>query len=363
MTSDDYNLKHGLFDDLAYEYPIIARNEQWKILEDFINKDSKGSRTFLIVGDYGCGKTLFLQNVKNKFRDGEFANSEKSLVISMRVIEGEPESKIGLSFVTRAFQKIGYGKITQIAKKVSSLDERLFDSNFQKIIQALQNQEREAYDWLCGVALTEKTRRIFGIQKNLSTSNEALSVFFNFLKLCKQAEIENVYLLIDEFEYVVTSYSQKQVDALLYLFKDIYDKYGEEQDTMAKTIFIIAMTPGCWDFLLNMEDRRTGGGGAIPWKERVNPNINQIQLLRFNENETEDLLIQRIKMNRIKHSDKLPHDTWPFVRPEFFSIIYEKGEGIPRKCLKYCDHVFDCGIEDNVDEFDGEYTKKILDKI
>ncbi len=48
---------------------------------------------------------------------------------------------------------------------------------------------------------------------------------------------------------------------------------------------------------------------------------------------------------------------------EFFKIIYEKSEGKPRQCLKYCDYVFDCGMQDNVAEFNGKYTAEILEKI
>ena len=69
MTTDDYKLNHGLFDDLAYNYPIIGQKQEFKKVENFINDHSKmGSRTFLIIGDYGCGKTLFFNVIKEKFR-------------------------------------------------------------------------------------------------------------------------------------------------------------------------------------------------------------------------------------------------------------------------------------------------------
>lgn len=148
-------------------------------------------------------------------------------------------------------------------------------------------------------------------------------VFHNFLKFLKHAEIENIYLLIDEFEYVVTVYNQKQIDAILYFFKEIYDEYGNNPDSLAKTIFIIAMTPGCWEFLTNMEARK-GGGGIIPWMDRVNPKINKIELLPLSEKNTEILLVDRIKENRTNHAETLPHKSWPFISPEFFKVIYEK---------------------------------------
>lgn len=362
MTSEEFNLKHSLFDDLDYNYSIIGAKNEWKLLTNFINKSAEGSRTFLIVGDYGCGKTFFFQKIIESFKKGKFANSEKSLVISMRLVEGEPESKIGRSFVIRAFQKIGYEKIHDIVTKTSNLDERLVDSNFQKIINGIRDKNRTAYEWLCGYTLTDKEKKLLGISKNLITSTDALNAFYNFLKFLKHAEIENVYLLIDEFEYVVTAYSQKQIDAILYLFKDIYDKYGESKNSMAKTIFIIAMTPGCWDFLMNMEERK-GGGGIVPWMERVNPKINRIELLPFSESETIQLLLQRIKENRINNKERIPHESWPFVQPEFFTIIYEMTKGIPRKALKYCDYVFECAIHNNVEKIDGPYTQKILEPL
>lgn len=364
MPTEDYKLKHGLFDDLRYDYPIIGRDEELIKLENFINKESSGSRTFLIIGDYGTGKTFLFNKIQEKFRDGTYENSDKSLVIPMRLVEGEAETKIAHSIVTRAFRNIGYAKIYEIATKISTLDERHYNIAFTKIIAGIKDKHRFAFDWFCGKSLTSKEKTTLGISSNLSTSREALEIFYDFLKLLKQAEINNVYLLIDEFEYVVTVYNQKQVDAILYVFKDIYDKYGVAPDSMAKTIFIIAMTPACWDFLNNLGQRSgVGGGGSVPWMDRISPKINQIELLSLSEDENESLLMKRIEKNRLEHAGELPTPSWPFVSPEFFTLIYEKSKGNPRRSLKYCDHVFECGIQDNVSEFDGEYTKKLLDKL
>lgn len=363
MTSEDYKLQHGLFDDLAYNYPLVGQKAEWKKVENFINDHSKsGSRTLLIIGDYGCGKTLLFNIIKEGFRKKKFKNSEKRLVVSLRVVEGEPETKIGLSFVKRAFQNIGYVRLQDLVSRTPNPDETVVDSNFQKILNGIRDKKRIAYDWLCGQTLSQKEKTELGISKNLITSSDALQVFFNFLKFLKYAGIDEVFLLIDEFEYVVTVYNEKQIDAILYIFKDIYDKYGDSKSPMAKTIFLIAMTPGCWDFLTNLEARR-GGGGIIPWFERTNPEINQINLLPFKEKETETFLIERIKLNRIKYAENLPHGSWPFVRPEFFKLIHDKANGVPRKCLKYCDYVFDCGIRDNIEVFDANYTAKILEPI
>lgn len=360
---ENFNLKHGLFDDLQYDYQMVGREKEWKTIENFINKESRGSRSLLIIGDYGCGKTLMLKEIRNGFKNKTFNQAEKSLVIPMRLVEGEPETKIARSIITRAFQNIEYSKIHSIASRALSMDERLLDTNFRKIIRGIQNTERIAYDWLCGQSLTTRELSKLGVSKNLTTSREAVSVFYNFLKFLNSVGIENVYLLIEEFEYVVTVYNQKQVDAILYFFKDIYDKYSESANLMARTIFIIAVTPGGWEFLSSMEGRRVGGGGIVPWTERMNPNINRVELAPLSEDETEKLLLQRIQQNRIERADDLPDKSWPFVRPEFFKIIHKKGMGIPRKCLKYCDYVLECGIQDNIREFDGNYTHATLEKI
>ena len=68
MTIENYNLKHGLFDDLRQDYKIIGRKEEIKRIDDFINKESVGSKTFLIIADYGLGKTLLLNRIREKFR-------------------------------------------------------------------------------------------------------------------------------------------------------------------------------------------------------------------------------------------------------------------------------------------------------
>ena len=360
--SEDFSLKHGLFDDVRHEYPMVGMKKEWKFIEDFINKESHGSRTLLIIGDYGSGKTFMLEKIRHKFKSKMLKRAEKSLIIPIRLVEGESETKIARSIVTRIFEKIGYVKMRNIVNQVHTLDERFFDVNFQKIVKGIQNQNRAAYDWLCGYSLSTKDKTTLGITKNLTANKDATSALYDFLKILKLAGIEDVYLLIDEFEYVVTVYNPKQVDAILYFFKDIYDKYGEASDSMAKTTFIIAITPGGWEFLSNMEEKRAGGGGIVPWMERMNPLVNHVELLPLLEVDMEKLLLQRIEKNRIEHDD-LPDKSWPFIRPEFFKIIYEKGNGIPRKCLKYCDYVFECGIHDNVAEFDGKYTRKILERI
>lgn len=61
MTAEDFHLKHGLFDDLRQDYPVVGRKDEMRRLDDFIDKKFVGSRTFLIIGDYGIGKTLLLK--------------------------------------------------------------------------------------------------------------------------------------------------------------------------------------------------------------------------------------------------------------------------------------------------------------
>ena len=83
----------------------------------------------------------------------------------MRLVEGEAESKISHSIVTRAFKNIGYHKMHNIVSKTSNLDERLVDANFQKIINGIRDQKRIAYDWLCGQSLTDKDKKALEYQK------------------------------------------------------------------------------------------------------------------------------------------------------------------------------------------------------
>lgn len=83
----------------------------------------------------------------------------------MRLVEGEAETKIGHSIVTRAFRNIGYPKMCEIVSKSSNLDQRLADANFQKIINGIRDQKRIAYDWLCGQSLPDKDKEILESQQ------------------------------------------------------------------------------------------------------------------------------------------------------------------------------------------------------
>jgi len=132
---------------------------------------------------------------------------------------------------------------------------------------------------------------------------------------------------------------------------------------MAKTIFIIAMTPLGWDFLIKLEksiQRRTGGGGISPWMERVRPEQSIVNLEPLSKNELFNLLKERIDKKRLDYK-KPKFDTFPFIHPEFFDKIYDYSNGVPRMSLRMCDLVLDSAMDKGISKIDAKFASEILE--
>lgn len=175
-------------------------------------------------------------------------------------------------------------------------------------------------------------------------------------------------ILIDEFEYVVNVYSEKQVTTILHTFKEIYDEYirvtTKKPKSMVNLIFIIAMTPKGWDFLVETEaklSKKTGEGGITPWMDRIRPVEYTVLLGPLSKTGVTEMIKDRIEEKRLKYK-KFPYVTFPFIHPEFFDYIYEASEGNPRFILQYCDIVLDNAIKDEIKEINAKYSKKILEE-
>lgn len=365
LKTRDYGFKETPFLEESLDYVMRGRKKEWEKIKHLLNRalTETGPKTILIQGDYGYGKTFTLEKIVSSFVKKEFDNSKKSVIASIRLAESEPESRIGLSFVTKIFYEIGFDKLVKIAKRLKK--NISVDANTLKIFKALKEGKYSAFEWLVGESLSSEEKKELGTKRILSKSSQAIKVLYDFLKILKAVRYHNLVVLIDEFEYVVNVFSEKQVTTILHTFKEIYDEFVRvktRKENMANFIFIIAMTPRGWSYLTETEaklSRKTGGGGITPWMDRIRSELYSVVLKPLSKEETFGMINDRIEKKRIEYK-KFPYKTFPFIRPGFFEVIYDASEGIPRTVLRYCDIVMDTALREEMKEISGEYTKKVL---
>lgn len=365
----DYGFKETPFPEDSLDYTMRGRKQEWKKIKHLLDRalTETGPKTILIQGDYGYGKTFTLEQIVLSFSKKEFENSEKSIVASIRLAESEPEARIGLSFVTKIFYEIGFDKLVQIAKGLGK-KKLSIDSNTLRIFNALKRKKYPAFEWLVGESISSGDKKELGTKRILSKSSQAIRVLYDFLKILKMAGYRNLVVLIDEFEYVVNVYSEKQVTTILHTFKEIYDEFVRTKtrgEDMANFIFVIAMTPKGWDYLTETEaklSRKTGGGGITPWMDRIRSEQYSVVLNPLSKEETIEMINDRIEKKRIEYK-KFPYKTFPFIQPGFFEIIYEASMGIPRTILRYCDIVMDRALTEEIKEISGDYAKNVLKEL
>ena len=371
MKQRDYGFKENPFVDESLDYPMKGRQKEWSRIQRLLAKSltEKGSKTMLIIGDYGYGKTFMLEKIVEGFINNEFEKSKKCLVSSIRLAESEPEARIGLSFVIKIFYEIGFKRLVKIAKEVKDPHEARLSSDVIKILEALKKENLTAFEWLTGESLSPSDKKGINVKKILSKSSQALKLLYDFQKILKLAAYDNLVVLIDEFEYVVNVYSEKQVTMILHTFKEIYDEFirvsTKKPRSMVNLIFIIAMTPKGWDYLVETEAKlikKTGGGGITPWMERIRPEEFTVNLGPLSKSATTELIKDRIDKKRLDYTKPPPYPTFPFIHPEFFDVIYDASEGIPRFIIRYCDLILGNALEEGIREITGEYAKKVLQK-
>ncbi len=362
----DYGFKETPFLEESLDYDMRGRKEEWDKIEHLLNRalTETGPKTILIQGDYGYGKTFTLEKIVAAFAKKKFENADKSIIASIRLAESEPEARIGLSFVTKIFYEVGFDKLVEIAKQLDKKSLAI-DATTLRIFSALKEKKYSAFEWLVGESISAEEKKELGIKRILSKSSPAIKVLYDFLKILKAVGYHNLVVLIDEFEYVVNVYSEKQITTILHTFKEIYDEFVRvrtRKGEMSNFVFVIAMTPKGWDYLTETEaklSRKTGGGGITPWMDRIRSELFNVVLKPLGKAETIEMINDRIEKKRIDYK-KFPYKTFPFIHPDFFDVIYASSEGIPRNILRHCDIVMDNALREEVKEINGEYAKKIL---
>jgi hypothetical protein len=365
MSESEYGFIARPFED-SFRYPMRGRKPEWQRLKELIETALRehGTKTILVIGDYGYGKSFTLEKIA-----AAFSGSRKAIFASIRLAESEPEARIGLSLVTKIFYQIGRERLVHIASKISTRNIGSLQTELRSALRALKHVDtcEIGYRFLIGESLAPDEKKKIGVRKILSSSRVAIGILYDFQKALKSAGYDNLVLLIDEFEYVVNVYSEKQVTTILHTFKEIYDEYIREElrgVEMANFIFIIAMTPRGWDYLTETEAklaRKTGGGGITPWMERIRSEWNRVDLEPLSKPDVVNLIQDRIEENR-KEYFKPPFKTFPFIHPEFFDVIYDASEGVPRYVVQYSDLILKEAFRERLKEISGDAARQVLQR-
>jgi hypothetical protein len=367
MAIEKYQFKDEPFKP-ELDVPMHGREIEWAALDNFFENSLTGNRirSFLLIGDYGFGKSFLLHKIREEFNKEKsiFNKNNDSLCVSIVLAETEPASSISFEYVTNIFKDLGEEKLIEIAQKKHNIKKSLFSKNYKKIIQALQKEEEEAYQWLIGESLTSEAKKIIGVNRKFHP-NESLTIMMDFLRFIKMSGYNNLVVLLDEFEYAINVYSEKKLTSLFHTFKNIHDKFVEGKGSVnfAKHIQIIAITAKGYDVINDLELKmrtKTGGGGITPWLERMHFEANQVSIGPLGKEDAKQLLIDRLNNERMKNS-KVEFPTFPFIHPSYFNTIIEVSERIPRYLLDYSEIVLEEAARRNLNKIDGKIAREILE--
>ena len=347
-----------------------GRELEWKAIEDFLSESLQGSRirAFLILGDYGYGKTFILNKIREEIENPEsdIPETDKTICTTILLAETEPAYSISYEYVTKILSSIGEAKLQEIAEKLPVHSQNrsiVFSRDFNAVMTGLVERKKEAFLWLTGETLSASERANLGVQSKFHPGR-SLTVIMDFLRAMRFAGYDNLLVLIDEFEYAVNMYSERKLTSLFHTFKNIYDRFTADGGfkRCAKHIQILAMTPRGWDVVTDLEAtlrKRTGGGGITPWLERMRFKRNKITLGPINDKAAKQIIVDRIKKERMKYK-KVPFETFPFIHPSFFDTMIEISEGKPRDLLDFSEIALEEAARRDLKEINGKTVMEIL---
>jgi len=351
------------------QVPMRGREEEWEKITVFLNESLAGSRIrgFLILSDYGYGKTYMLNKIREEMDNPQSSINYSAVTIRVSIKLGrtEPEKSISYEYITKIFFSIGIEKWIQISKKIRKNKMKEFTKNFQLVITGLKSNNDVAFDWLSGETLTSSERTSLGVKTKFHP-RQATTIFMDFLHAMKMAGYLNLLILIDEFEYAVNVYSEAKLTALFHTFKDIYDDFNEQggHDYYAKHIQMIAMTPRGWTVVTDLEakyKRGVGGGGITPWLDRMRFERDQVTLGPLDNKSSKEILTDRINRVRLRYK-KLPYETFPFIEPSFFDVMIQIAKGKPRDLLDFSEIVLEEAIRKKKREINGDIVLSIMNE-
>ncbi len=370
-TFSRYKLKANPFEIFSHKHKMANRTDEWEKITNLLSAafDGRGPKYFVLLGDYGVGKTYMLERLyawvsEERTQTDVFAVYGKKDVLyeqRLAVMESEPKwPKFGLDFIMRIFDNIERERIVQVLNKA---DLSGFKSPFKRLFRALQQDDELGFRYLAGQTLLAGDIRKLGFDSPIHDSQTGISLFFDFLRVVKIAKYSSFLLLIDEFEYISTL-GERKITQVLNTFREIYDKFGaydaKHDGMIANPIFVFATSPGGWNTLKDLDQaarKKTGGGGIAPFMERVSPR-DMVTLGPFSSENTIELLIKRLSEVR---EGTVKDDLYPFDR-DAIDYIHRSSFNKPRNVIQYCGILLEDAVKDDLVKIDASAAEEILKK-
>jgi hypothetical protein len=334
--------------------------------------DAHSSRFILLLGDYGLGKTHMLAWLYSKLTRSDdtggrvlpalITRAQPGGVLYERplaIMESEPRwSKFGLSLISRILTALEPDKFAEV---LGHLDEDRFSGRYAKLFLALRGKSELAFQYLNGDPLTTPELRELGVRSRLGDSPTGLTIYYEWLSYVAIAGYHTFLLLIDEVEYIAVQ-SDAKVSQILNTFREMFDRGAvspkNDPTKAAKSVFLLAISPGGWDRLKQLEAaslRTTGGAGIAPFMERVSPR-DRITLRPFSIDDTRELLKLRLARARLATH---PDDLSPFA-DDAIRYIHEAAFRKPRNVIQYCGIILEDALEQGLTTITRQEAKRIL---
>jgi hypothetical protein len=368
---EKYALKENPFDIFSYEHKMANREKEWKRITTSLVSAFEGREPvyFVLLGDYGMGKTYMLEQIYNwlsegKKKQGVFVIYTKGDVLYERrlaLMESEPKwSKFGLDLMMRIFANIDRGKLVDVLRKVNLKD---FKSKFIKVFEALKGDKEIGFRYIWGEKLGAKDFQQLGIDCAITDSPTSLALFFDFLRVINQAGYNNFLVLVDEFEYLAAQ-GEKKIIQILNTFRGIFDDFGDYSKScagaVAKPHFMFATSPGGWERLTELETaltKKIGGAGIAPFMRRLSKR-NMITLEAFTKEKTLELVEIRLSEARTK---ELKDPLFPFTTGAI-EYVHSVSLYRPGNVIQYCGILLEDAVDEGLGKIDEKDAKRILQK-
>ncbi|MBA7504307.1 hypothetical protein ES706_02941 [subsurface metagenome] len=368
---EKYALKENPFDIFSYEHKMANREKEWNnITASLISAfEGRGPRYFVLLGDYGMGKTYMLEQIYNWLSEGEakrdvFVVYTKGDVLyekRLALLESEPKwAKFGLDLVMRIFANIDREKLIDVLQKANLKD---FKSKFIKVFETLKSNKEVGFKYITGEKLGAKDFQQLGVDSSITDSQTSLALFFDFLRVIHRAGYNNFLVLIDEFEYLAAQ-GESKIIKILNTFREIFDDFGDYSrryaEAIAKPHFMFATSPGGWDRLTELEvalTKKIGGAGIAPFMRRLSKR-DMVALEPFTKEKTLELVELRLSEARMK---ELKDPLFPFTQ-KAIEHVHELSLYKPGNVIQYCGILLEDALNEGLEKIDEKGAKKILHK-